>query len=390
MNSLLGIESNGTDSVESFEAMNLKQELLRGIFSYGFEHPSSIQQNAIPPLLHGRDLIGQAQSGSGKTAAFAVALLERIAASDSKGCQGLILVPTRELAQQVTRVVTQLAQYMDLRCHCCIGGTRVREDIRAIEAGTDIAIGTPGRIYDLITRQVLTLTRLRMLVIDEADLMLDRGFQDQIKQIMATLPGNTQLALFSATLPAEVLSLTQLFMQNPVQILLKQEVLALQGIKQYYIAVEKDAWKNDIICDLYANLDIAQAIIYCNSRKRAEELTSYLSEKDFAVSLIHGDLDAETRSSVMRAFITGKDRVLVSTDLLARGIDVQQVSLVINYDVPTSVNTYMHRIGRSGRFGRKGVAITLATSEDSKTLQTLEQHFDTHICELPEDLAEIL
>lgn len=389
MNSVFPIESNGTDLVESFEALNLKPALLRGIFSYGFEQPSAIQQHAISPLLLGRDVIGQAQSGSGKTAAFAIALLERIQPVP-RVCQGLILVPTRELAQQIATVVGELAQYMDLRCHCCIGGKRVREDIKALEAGINVVIGTPGRIYDLVSRQVLSFQHLRMLVIDEADLMLDRGFQDQIKLIVSAVPGNTQIALFSATLSPEILQLTQLFMQNPVRILVKREELRLEGIQQYYVAVEKETWKNDTICDLYSNLDIAQALIYCNSKQRAEALALYLCEQDFAVSLIHGELEPAARESVMQGFRTGLSRVMVTTDLLARGIDVQQVSLVINYDFPKSEETYMHRIGRSGRCGRKGVAISLVTDQDCTALQSLQEHYNTHISELPADLADLI
>ena len=389
MNSLLPTELIGTDSVESFEALSLKPALLRGIFSYGFEQPSAIQQHAIPPLLLGRDVIGQAQSGSGKTAAFAIALLEQVQ-TKPRVCQGLILVPTRELAQQVATVVGQLAQYMDLRCHCCIGGTRVREDIRAVEAGINVIVGTPGRVFDLISRKVLTLQHLRMLVIDEADLMLDRGFQDQIKLIVATVPGNTQIALFSATLSTEVLALSQLFLQNPVRILVEKEEINLKGIQQYYIVLEKDTWRNDTIRDLYSHLDIAQAILYCNSRQRAEALASYLIEQDFAVSLIHGELDPGTRDSVMQGFRTGETRVLVTTDLLARGIDVQQVSVVINYDFPKREETYMHRIGRSGRCGRKGVAISLVTDQDYDALKTLQSHYNANIVELPSDLADLL
>jgi translation initiation factor 4A len=388
MNPELSIESNWEETIESFDEMGLKDELLRGVYSYGFERPSAIQQKGIKPIILGRDTIGQAQSGTGKTATFSVGLLQLVDTSINE-CQGLVVAPTRELAQQIHRVITQLGDFMQVKCHACIGGTAVRDDIRILERGVHIVVGTPGRVFDMISRDHLGTQRLKLLILDEADEMLSRGFKEQIQEIFKRLPGNIQVALFSATMPPEILQITEQFMRDPIRILVKKDELTLEGIKQYYIAIEKDDWKFDTLCDLYENLDIAQAIIYCNTRKRVDQVTQSMTEKDFVVSSMHGEMEHSTREAIMREFRTGSSRVLITTDLLARGIDVQQVSLVINYDMPTNYENYLHRIGRSGRFGRKGVAINFVTEADAKYLHELEQHYNTHIREMPSDLAEI-
>ena len=388
MNPELSIESNWEETIESFDEMGLKDELLRGVYSYGFERPSAIQQKGIKPIILGRDTIGQAQSGTGKTATFSIGMLQLVDISLNQ-CQGLVVAPTRELAQQIHRVVTQLGDFMQIKCHACIGGTVVRDDIRTLERGVHIVVGTPGRVFDMISRDHLNTQALKLLILDEADEMLSRGFKEQIQEIFKRLPGNIQVALFSATMPPEILQITEQFMRDPIRILVKKDELTLEGIKQYYIAIEKDDWKFDTLCDLYENLDIAQAIIYCNTRKRVDQVTQSMTEKDFVVSAMHGEMEHSTRESIMREFRTGSSRVLITTDLLARGIDVQQVSLVINYDMPTNYENYLHRIGRSGRFGRKGVAINFVTEVDAKFLHELEQHYNTHIREMPSDLAEI-
>ena len=388
MNPELSIESNWEETIESFDEMGLKDELLRGVYSYGFERPSAIQQKGIKPIVLGRDTIGQAQSGTGKTATFSIGMLQLVDISLNQ-CQGLVVAPTRELAQQIHRVVTQLGDFMQIKCHACIGGTAVRDDIRTLERGVHIVVGTPGRVFDMISRDHLSTQALKLLILDEADEMLSRGFKEQIQEIFKRLPGNIQVALFSATMPPEILQITEQFMRDPIRILVKKDELTLEGIKQYYIAIEKDDWKFDTLCDLYENLDIAQAIIYCNTRKRVDQVTTSMTEKDFVVSAMHGEMEHSTREAIMREFRTGSSRVLITTDLLARGIDVQQVSLVINYDMPTNYENYLHRIGRSGRFGRKGVAINFVTEADAKFLHELEQHYNTHIREMPSDLAEI-
>jgi len=383
------IESNWDETVESFDDMGLKDQLLRGIYSYGFERPSVIQQKGIKPIILGRDTIAQAQSGTGKTATFTIGLLQAIDAS-VRQCQSLILAPTRELAQQITRVVSQIGDYMKIKCHACIGGTVVREDIRILEQGVHVVVGTPGRVFDMMQRKHLSTNYLKIFILDEADEMLSRGFKEQIQEIFQLLPGTIQCCLFSATMPPDILRLTEEFMRDPIKILVKKDELTLEGIKQYYIAIEKEDWKFDTLCDLYENLDIAQAIIYSNTRRRVETLATQLQERDFVVSFMHGDMEQGQRELIMREFRTGSTRVLITTDLLARGIDVQQVSLVINYDMPTNYENYLHRIGRSGRFGRKGVAINFVTEGDATMLKDLETHYNTHIEEMPSDLSEVL
>jgi len=382
-------ESNVDEIVDNFDNMNLKEDLLRGIYSYGFEKPSAIQQRAIKPLTKGQDIIAQAQSGTGKTATFTIGILQQIDLATLE-CQALILAPTRELAQQIQKVVAALGEYLRVRCHSCIGGTRVRDDIAELQKGVHIVVGTPGRVYDMLCRKVLRAQNIKVFVLDEADEMLSRGFKDQIYDIFTALPSNAQVGLFSATMPPDALEITQKFMHNPVRILVKRDELTLEGIKQFYISVEKEEWKLDTLCDLYDTLNITQAVIFCNTRRKVDELTDKMRAREFTVSSTHGDVGQKERDVILTEFRTGSSRVLITTDLLARGIDVQQVSLVINYDLPRNLENYIHRIGRSGRFGRKGVAINFVTSEDVRTLRELEQFYNTQIDEMPASVADLI
>jgi len=383
------IETNWDEAIESFDAMELNEELLRGIYAYGFEKPSAIQQRAIRPTILGRDLIAQAQSGTGKTATFAIGTLAKLDAK-LRECQALILAPTRELAQQIQKVVIALGDYMEVQVHACVGGTAVRDDIRTLQAGVHIVVGTPGRVYDMINRRALRLDSIKQFMLDEADEMLSRGFKDQIYDIFKFLPETVQVCLFSATMPLDVLEVTQRFMREPVRILVKKDELTLEGIKQFYIAVDREEWKLDTLCDLYETLTITQAIIYCNTRRKVDWLQEQMQGRDFTVSCMHGDMDQRERDIIMREFRSGSSRVLITTDLLARGIDVQQVSLVINFDLPTNRENYIHRIGRSGRFGRKGVAINFLTEGDVRYLRDIEQFYTTEITEMPMNVADLI
>jgi len=383
------IESTWTEVATSFDDMDLNENLLRGIYAYGFEKPSAIQQRAILPCIKGHDAIAQAQSGTGKTATFSISILQRID-SKSTETQALILAPTRELAQQIQKVVLALGDYMNVSCHACIGGTNLREDMRRIEMGVQIIVGTPGRVYDMINRRVLNPKQMKMFVLDEADEMLSRGFKDQIYDVFRFLPNDVQVVLLSATMPADVLDVTSKFMRDPITILVKKEELTLEGIKQFYVNVEKEDWKLETLCDLYETLTITQAVIFCNTRRKVDWLTDKMHGRDFTVSAMHGDMDQKERDVIMREFRSGSSRVLITTDLLARGIDVQQVSLVINYDLPTNRENYIHRIGRGGRFGRKGVAINFVTSEDTRILQDIEEHYRTNIEEMPMNVADLI
>merc|ERR1712032_384355 len=340
----------------------------------------------IKPILDGRDTIGQAQSGTGKTATFVIGCLQRVDYS-LKECQALILAPTRELANQIQKVALALGDYNKVKCHCCIGGTSVRDDIDKLREGQHLVVGTPGRVYDMVSKRNLRADDLITFVLDEADEMLSRGFKDQIYDIFKCLPPNVQVCLFSATMAPKILDLTSKFMRDAVRILVKKDELTLEGIRQFYVAIEKEEWKLGTLCDLYETLTITQAIIYCNTRRRVDSLADQMTKRDFAISTMHAELDQKERDLIMREFRSGSSRVLISTDLLARGIDVQQVSLVINYDLPTNIENYLHRIGR---FGRKGVAINFVTNKDVGAMKDIEKYYHTQIEEMPMDIADMI
>jgi len=385
----LVIESNYDTVVDVFDEMNLREDLLRGIYAYGFEKPSAIQQRAILPCIGGQDVIAQAQSGTGKTATFSIAILQKLDLS-RRQTQALVLAPTRELAQQIQKVVLALGDYLGAKCHACIGGTLVRDDVRKLEEGSHVVVGTPGRVHDMINRQAFKTGDIKMFVLDEADEMLSRGFKDQIYDVFRFMPPEIQVVLLSATMPTDVLEVTQRFMRDPIRILVKKEELTLEGIRQFYIQVEREEWKLDTLCDLYETLTITQAVIFCNTRRKVDWLTEKMGSRDFTVSAMHGDMNQNERDLIMREFRSGSSRVLITTDLLARGIDVQQVSLVINYDLPANRENYIHRIGRGGRFGRKGVAINFVTQDDVRVLRDIEQFYNTTIEEMPMDVADLL
>ncbi|KAK9462618.1 P-loop containing nucleoside triphosphate hydrolase protein [Lipomyces oligophaga] len=381
-------ETEYTEDVESFDQMGLKENLLRGIFAYGFEKPSSIQARAIMPIIKGVDVLAQAQSGTGKTATFSISVLQKIDPT-IKFCQALILAPTRELAQQILKVLISIGDYTDVTYHACIGGSSVREDVAKLQEGVQIVVGTPGRVFDMIQRRFLRTDNIKIFVLDEADEMLS-GFKDQIYDIFQLLPTSSQVVLLSATMPAEVLDVTEKFMRNPVRILVKKDELTLEGIKQFYIAVVEENFKLDTLIDLYETVTITQAVIFCNTRRKVDWLTDQLTAQKFTVSAMHGDMDQAQRDVIMKEFRSGSSRVLITTDLLARGIDVQQVSLVINFDLPNNKENYIHRIGRGGRFGRKGVAINFVTDNDVSEMREIERFYNTQIDEMPSNIADLV
>lgn len=383
------IVTNYNEVVDSFDALNLKDNLLRGIFGYGFEQPSSIQQRAILPVIKGHDVLAQSQSGTGKTATFAISVLQNIDAS-VKQTQALILAPTRELALQIQKVVLALGDFCGVQCHACIGGTNLQDDVAILKEGVQVVVGTPGRVNDHILRRNLRTDHIKMFVLDEADEMLSRGFKAQIYDIFQLLPASIQVVLLSATMPASVLDVTTKFMRDPVRILVKKDELTLEGIRQFYVGVGQEQFKIDVLIDLYETITITQAVIFCNTRRKVEYVQEQLQKNDFVVSAMHGDMDQAQRDTIMKEFRTGSSRILITTDLLARGIDVQQVSLVINYDLPTNQENYIHRIGRGGRFGRKGVAINFVTDEDYGVMKEIESFYATQIEEMPMNLADLI
>jgi superfamily II DNA/RNA helicase len=370
----------------SWEDLDAKTPLLRGIYAYGFETPSPIQKKAILPLFAKKDVIAQAQSGTGKTACFTIGALQLIDV-EKKTHQVIILSPTRELAIQTKLVVDKIGSlFSQLRTQLLIGGTSVDEDIKHLhEHPPHIVIGCPGRIHDMLKRRKLLSRDLRLFVLDEADEMLSCGFKDQIYNIFQFMPTSIQVALFSATLPPELHQITQKFMRAPVEILVKAEQLTLEGIKQYYVAMENDDQKYETLKDIYGSLAISQSIIYCNSNKRVNDLYQAMQVDNFPACQIHSNMDKAERLQSYEDFKSGKTRVLISSNVTARGIDIQQVSTVINFDVPNCVHTYLHRIGRSGRWGRKGVGINFVTPRDMRTLKDIEHHYTTKISELTEN-----
>lgn len=383
------IESNYDQVFESFDDMNLKEELLRGIYGYGFEEPSAIQKRGIVPIIGHRDVIAQAQSGTGKTATFAIGILQKIDLS-RREVQALVLAPTRELATQIQSVIMAIGDRMDVQVHACVGGTSVAADMQRLQQGVHIIVGTPGRVHDMIERKMLPTAAIKLFCLDEADEMLSRGFNEQIYNIFQFLPSSVKVVLISATMPKEVLEVTSNFMENPVRIMVKSDELTLEGIKQYYIDVVQEEYKYDTLVDLYKSLSIVQAVIFCNMRRKVEQLTQQLTASEFTVSALHGDMPQEERNRIMKDFREGRSRILITTDLLARGIDVQQVSVVINYDFPQEKENYLHRIGRSGRFGRKGVSINLITQSDAPMLKEIEKYYSTQIQEMPANFASDL
>jgi len=386
------IEFTTSDDVNvfpTFDSMNLKEDLLRGIYAYDFKKPSAIQQRAIVPIITGRDVIAQAQSGTGKTATFSIGILQSIDTTSNK-TQALVLSPTRELAQQIQKVILSLGDSLNVDCHACIGGKKLGQDIQKLEQGVQVVSGTPGRVYDMIRRKKLLTRHLKILVLDEADEMLSKGFKEQIYDIYRYLPPSTQVVLVSATLPREVLEMTNKFMSDPIRILVKRDELTLEDIKQFFVAVEKEDWKFSTLCDIYDTLTITQAVIFCNTKKKVDWLAKKMTEANFMVVAMHGDMPQEERDNIMGAFRACEYRVLIVTDIWARGIDVSQVSLVINYDLPSNRESYIHRIGRSGRFGRKGVAINFVKDEDIRVLRDIEQFYACQIDEMPMNLTEYL
>ena len=372
---------------DSFEDMDLNDELVRGIYSYGFEKPSKIQQIAIVPMSKNNDILAQSQSGTGKTGAFTIGSLSVIDTS-IKAPQVLVICPTRELSQQTERVVTALGTYMKIKVLSATGGNRLQGDINTLRAGAQFVVGTPGRIYDLIRRGDLLVEYMKYVILDEADQMLEDLFADQIKAILDShFPNSTRLALFSATMPSNVIDIAENYLSNPVRILLPPDEVTLKGIKQYYVDIEREEWKLPVLLDLYQQIAVNQALIYVNKRQKAEWLAKQLASHGFTLEYIHGEMEVGDRKKRMDDFRSGNVRVLISTDLLARGIDVQQVSLVVNYELPVQRENYIHRIGRSGRYGKKGVAINLGCGEEKGNLKEIEKHYSTVIDELPEDLS---
>lgn len=376
------------------ERLNLKKEILRGIYSHGFENPSPIQKKGLLPMIKKNDetnlrndILAQAQSGTGKTGCFVIGTLQIINFNINE-IQALILAPTHELANQIFKVMTDISKYCDITMQLLVGGKPIDKDIQKLKKNPHVVIGTPGRVFDMIYKNYLNTNNLKLVICDEADEMLSFGFKEQIYNILKYMPDNIQLGLFSATVPDSLHSVIDTFMnKNYSEIRVKNDMLTLQGIQQYYVNLNNDDNKFETIKDIFGGLSISQCIIYCNTTKRVDQLYYAMKNEKYPVERIHGKMSSEERNTVTKDFRSGSSRVLITSDLFARGIDVQQVSIVINFDVPKNVNTYLHRIGRSGRWGRKGVAINFVTKFDSNKIKNFEEFYHTEITEMPADFT---
>ncbi|THD28338.1 Eukaryotic initiation factor [Fasciola hepatica] len=384
----------------TFASMGIRTELLKGIYKLGFERPSMIQQKSIRQIIEGRDVIAQAQSGTGKTAMFSIGTLQNVQC-DLRKVQILVVAPTRELANQIHQVMSALSDYLPIRCVACCGGrSNVTQMSRELAQGAHVVVGTPGRVLDLIRHGSLRVDQLRSFVLDEADEMLNRGLRDQLEEIYRRLPladewsttgggqrEGTQCVIVSATLPTEQLEMIQRFMRNPVHILVPRDQLTLDGLKQFFINVGSEEWKFEALSDLFASVCVPQTVVFVNTRRKVDWLGAQLRRDSFTVAVVHGELDQSHREAVMERFRSGESRILVSSDVWARGIDVQNVGLVVNYDVPSSPSDYLHRIGRSGRFGRRGLAVTLiAGSDDLRQLTNIARYYRIEIPPAPSSL----
>jgi translation initiation factor 4A len=384
---------DSSHEINSWDELDIHTDILRGIFAYGFEKPSPIQQKAILPIINGKDIIAQAQSGTGKTAAFAIGALA-IINLELNNTQILVLSPTRELTIQTGVVMSTMGSMMvnsknePLRVQTLFGGSAIDESSGFSSKNTPhIICGCPGRVTDMLRRDRISCKNIKLVILDEADEMLSSGFKEQVYNIFQYFNSDIQVALFSATLPQSVYPITDKIMRNPIKISVKTEMLTLEGIGQFYVAVDDDRQKYATLKHLFSFLSVSQCIIYCNSVKRVADLYDAMCEDDFPVCCIHSNMEKSAREFAFNEFRSGKSRVMISSNVTARGIDIQQASIVINFDLPKCVHTYLHRIGRSGRWGRKGVGINFITRRDTGKMQEIEGHYSTQIKELPADLG---
>ena len=354
-----------------FDQFGLSEKILKGIYDLGFEEPSPIQVECIPAVLRGLDVIGQAQTGTGKTAAFGIPVLERIDTSNLS-IQSIILAPTRELAIQVSEELRRIGRPKRVKTLSIYGGQSIGRQIKALKQGVHVVVGTPGRLLDHLHRGTLVTNHVRTIVLDEADEMLDMGFIDDIESVMKFVPKDRQMLLFSATMPVAIRQLAEKYMRNPKYITVNRGEVTAPIIKQIYYRVLEN-FKVDALCRILDSEEGDLSIIFCRTKKGVDELTEALQARGYLAGGLHGDLAQQQRDRVMNAFRQGEIELLIATDVAARGIDVGSVSHVINYDIPQDVESYVHRIGRTGRAGRKGIALTLVTPREMKQLRLIER-----------------
>jgi len=373
--------------MQSFKDLPLSTEVLKGIEELGFDNLFPIQAQAIMPLLEGKDVIGQAQTGTGKTAAFGVPMVERVDPAINK-VQGLVLAPTRELAVQVAENISLFAKYAKIRVLPVYGGASIGNQIRALQNGVHIVVGTPGRVIDLLKRRVLNLASVKVVVLDEADRMLDMGFIEDIGYILARAPTNRQTSLFSATIDQTVMNVCNRYLKNPVKVLVSKDEIALTQMKQYYMVVNSSS-KFEALCHILDENHIGRAIIFCRTRRETSALSDKLRRKGYNAEPLHAGFTQAQRDFAINSFRNGKLKLLVATDVAARGLDIEGITHIINYDVPLDALVYFHRIGRTARMGREGTAITLVSYGELSGFDSIKALTKTKIEELASATSDV-
>lgn len=363
---------------KTFYDLGLSKLVLQGIEMMGYVMPSPIQEKAIPVLLEGKDIIGQAQTGTGKTLAFGSVLLSCIEKSQ-QGVQALILSPTRELALQIDEELRRIGKYTRLSIVSVYGGSEIEKQIRALKKGADIVVGTPGRVLDLMRRKALRLDHVNWLVLDEADEMLNMGFIDDIETILQTVPEQRHTVLFSATMPSDIKKIASFYMKEDYQhIQIKAKTMTASTVSQYYFETKVNR-RFEVLCRILDSREMDNTIIFCKTKRSVDEVVAAMQQKHYNVEAMHGDLSQNQRMNTLRRFKNGQIQYLVATDVAARGIDVDNISHVINYELPQEEELYIHRIGRTGRANKKGEAYSIVTAREKNFLKTIEKHTNSHI-----------
>jgi ATP-dependent RNA helicase DeaD len=371
---------------QSFSDLGLSESTLQALRDVGYEAPSPIQEQAVPPLLQGRDVIGQAQTGTGKTAAFGLPIMEYVDSSEPT-VQALVLTPTRELCIQVTQALRTYGGHTGIDVVAVFGGAPIRTQQAQLRAGGHVVVGTVGRVLDLISRHSLVLHDCRFVVLDEADEMLDLGFLEDVEKILSLTPSSRQTALFSATMPPPIRKLADRYMYDPTIIQVEAETLTIDTVAQFQLPVDARDKPDKLVEVLSAEMGARgeaegkQAIVFVRTKIRCEQLFRTLRDRGMNVRALHGDMSQGSRDGVMLTFKGGRVPILVATDVAARGLDISTVTHVINYDVPTSPDTYVHRIGRTGRVGRSGRAITFVEDRQKRELEAIERHIGTSVAQ---------
>jgi superfamily II DNA/RNA helicase len=391
LNNIIEDKDKDKKDENNFDNLNLNTNLIKGIYLYGFNQPSKIQIKGITSINTGRDCILQSQSGTGKTATYLLGVMNRLE-SNSNNCQGIIITPTRELTNQVYDVAIHLGKFLKIKIVKCTGGTDLNQT-KIDMKNSNLVIGTLGRIYHMILENRLNIFNLKFIVLDEADELLDDGITDKLHFILEKAPSGIQTVLISATISNNILNVIKKYIYDPIKILLKNNEITVDLITQFYLDVEIEEYKFDTLLDLYNLISTSQTIIFCNTIRKVEWLEENLKLNNFPITVIHSSMTQKERDNIVKEFRDGKTRLLLTTDLLSRGIDIPQVNMVINYDLPPNKETYIHRIGRCGRFDKKGVAITMIKMTDPvdvKTFNKMKHFYKIDISEMPDNINDYL